>query len=126
MRAIFTPSEVTALMRRLTPADGPPDRDLAYRFLRVVLRYIFTRSDVDHREALNLALNPEIRRLTMTLEEQILQLGEQRGIQRGIEQGRECGARAARIEDARKLRDHGVTWAIITDATGVTPADLQA
>ncbi len=60
----------------------------------------------------------------MTLEEQILQRGEQRGIQQGLEQGLERGARVAKMEDARKLRDHGVAWAIITDATGVTPADL--
>lgn len=117
MRAISPPSEVTALMQRLTPADGPPDRDLAFRFLRVVLRYIFTRSDVDQRDALNLALNPEIRRPTMTLEEQILQRGELRGLERG--------ARAAKIEDARKMREHGIDWATVTDVTGVTPADLQ-
>jgi predicted transposase/invertase (TIGR01784 family) len=118
MRAIFTASEVARLLERLAPDDGPADRDLAYRFLRVVLRYIFKRSDVGHREALSLTLHPETRELTMTLEEQILLRGEARGIEKG--------ARLRALEDARKFLEHGVSWEIITSATGITPADLEA
>lgn len=118
MRSIFTASEVAKLLERLVPEDGPPDRDLAHRFLRVVLRYIFKRSDVGHREALSLTLHPETRELTMTLEEQILLRGEARGIEKGMQ--------AKALEDARKLVEHGVSWEIITSATGVKPEDLEA
>ncbi len=118
MRSIFTASEVATLLERLAPDDGPADRDLAYRFLRVVLRYIFKRSDVGHREALSLTLHPETRELTMTLEEQILLRGEARGIEKG--------KKDKALEDARKLVEHGVSWEIITSATGVKPEDLEA
>jgi len=126
MRAIFTPSEVKALMERLSPDDGPPDKDLAYRFLRVVLRYIFRRSDTNVREALTYVLHPAARELTMTWEEQLIQQGEQKGLQKGFEQGIERGLRLKALEDARKLREHGIAWEIITSATGVKPEDLEA
>jgi len=45
--------------------------------------------------------------------------------QEGIEQGRAEGARASKLEDARKLSEHGVSWEIITSATGVKPEDLS-
>jgi len=112
MRAIFSPEEVKALMERLTPDDGPMDRDLALRFLRVVLRYIFKRSGTTVREALALALHPETREQSMTMEEEILQRGEQRGI------------RASKLEDARRMRDHGIAWDIVTNVTGIKPEDL--
>lgn len=44
----------------------------------------------------------------------------------GIEKGRAEGARASKLEDAIKLAEHGVSWEIITSATGVKPEDLQA
>ncbi len=118
MRSIFTASEVARLLERLTPEDGPADRDLAHRFLRVVLRYIFKRSDVGHREALSLTLHPETRELTMTLEEQILLRGEARGIEKGMQ--------AKALEDARRMREHGIAWDVVTDITGVKPDDLEA
>jgi predicted transposase/invertase (TIGR01784 family) len=118
MRAIFTPSEVAALMERLTPEDGPLDRDLAYRFLRVVLRYIFNRSGTTVREALALNLHPLTREQTMTMEEEILQRGELRGIEKGI--------KASKLEDARKMLEHGIDWKVITDVTGIHPEDLQS
>ncbi len=40
----------------------------------------------------------------------------------GIEKGMNIKA----IEDARKLVEHGVSWEIITSATGVKPEDLEA
>ena len=54
----------------------------------------------------------------MTLEEQILLRGEARGIEKG--------RLASKLEDARKLVEHGVSWEIITSATGVKPEDLEA
>lgn len=117
MKAIFTRDEVKALMERLTPADGPLDHDLAMRFLRVVLRYIFRRSDTDASEALSFALHPATREVTMTWEEQILS--------RGVEKGRQEGLRASKLEDARKMREHGIAWNVVTDVTGIVPADLE-
>jgi predicted transposase/invertase (TIGR01784 family) len=126
MRAIFTPAEVRSLMERLSPEDGPLDKDLALRFLRVVMRYIFKRSDTSVREALNYTLHPAIREVTVTWEEQILTRGREEGIERGIEQGIERGIRTKALEDARKLVEHGVSWAIITSATGIKPEDLES
>lgn len=48
------------------------------------------------------------------------------GIAEGIEQGIERGLRASKLEDARKLVEHGVSWEIITSATGMKPEDLTA
>ncbi len=102
---------------------------LAYRFLRVVLRYIFKRSDTNVRDTLTYTLHPATRELSMTWEEQILLQGEQRGIQKGIEQGIEQGiekgARHKALEAARKMREHGISWEIITSATGLKPEDLD-
>ena len=83
MKAIFSPVEVARLMERLSPDDGPMDAELALRFLRVVLRYIFKRSDFGVQQALTLKLHPTTRELTMTMEEQILLRGEQAGLKKG-------------------------------------------
>ena len=128
MKAIFSPAEVAALMERLTPEDGPLDTELAMRFLRVVLRYIFNRSDYGVQEALTLKLHPATREVTMTMEEQILKIGEERGIEKGIEkgleQGLEQGLRQTSLENARKMLDRGYDWDAITDITGIKPEDL--
>ncbi|MEN9355468.1 MAG: hypothetical protein RL318_2793 [Fibrobacterota bacterium] len=116
MKSIFTREEVKALMERLTPEDGPMDPELALRFLRVVLRYIFRRSDTTVREALALNLHPEMREQVMTMEED--------AIQRGVEKGLQEGLRQKALEDARRMRDHGIAWEIVTDVTGIVPADL--
>jgi predicted transposase/invertase (TIGR01784 family) len=117
MKAIFSREEVSALMERLTPEDGPVDRDLAYRFLRVVLRYIFKRSGTTVREALALNLHPMTREQTMTMEEEILQRGEKRGIEQGLRQ--------KALEDAHKMLEHGIEWTVVTDVTGIRPEDLE-
>lgn len=48
------------------------------------------------------------------------------GMAAGREQGLEQGKLASKLEDARKLVEHGVSWEIITSATGVKPEDLEA
>jgi flagellar biosynthesis/type III secretory pathway protein FliH len=53
-----------------------------------------------------------------------LEEGIERGMERGMEQGIAAGIRAKALEDARKLVEHGVSWEIITSATGVKPEDL--
>jgi len=57
--------------------------------------------------------------------EEGLELGRQQGIQQGLEQGLELGARRKAIADARKMVEHGIAWAIITDVTGLRPEDLE-
>jgi len=117
MKAIFSHEEVSTLMERLTPEDGPVDRDLAYRFLRVVLRYIFKRSGTTVREALALNLHPMTREQTMTMEEEILQRGERQGLEKG--------SRQKALEDARKMLEHGIEWTVVTDVTGIRPEELE-
>jgi predicted transposase/invertase (TIGR01784 family) len=116
MKAIFSPVEVAALMERLTPEDGPMDADLALRFLRVVLRYIFQRSDFGVQQALSLKLHPATRELAMTMEEQILKIGREKGLEEGL--------RLARLDDARKMLAEGFDWAVITRITGLGQEDL--
>jgi len=53
------------------------------------------------------------------------QEGMEKGIERGIERGMEKGIRTSKLEDARKMREHGIAWSIVTDVTGMTPEDLQ-
>lgn len=50
--------------------------------------------------------------------------GRAEGLEQGIEQGIEQGRRTSKLEDARKMREHGIDWAIVTDVTGIVPADL--
>ncbi|MBK8803623.1 MAG: Rpn family recombination-promoting nuclease/putative transposase [Fibrobacteres bacterium] len=53
-----------------------------------------------------------------------LEKGMEKGMQKGMEKGMEKGFRASKLEDARKMREHGIDWAIVTDVTGIVPADL--
>lgn len=57
--------------------------------------------------------------------QQGMQQGMQRGMQQGIQQGMEQ-MRRSKLEDARKLAEHGVSWETITSATGVKQEDLVA
>ena len=54
------------------------------------------------------------------------QEGIERGIEQGIEQGIERGARSKALGAAHKMREHGITWDIVTDVTGIRPEDLKA
>lgn len=49
---------------------------------------------------------------------------EEKARAEGIEQGLERGIRTSKLEDARKMREHGIEWSIVTDITGITPKDL--
>jgi len=48
----------------------------------------------------------------------------QEGEAKGIEVGRQEGIRTSKREDARKMREHGIAWEIVTDVTGIKPEDL--
>lgn len=51
--------------------------------------------------------------------------GMEQGMEQGVAQGVAQGIRAKALEDARKMREHGIDWAIITDVTGLKPEDLK-
>lgn len=52
-------------------------------------------------------------------------VGIAEGKAEGKAEGRAEGIREKAIEDARKLREHGVSWEIITSATGVSPQEIE-
>lgn len=68
------------------------------------------------------------------LEEQAIASGMAKGLERGIEQGLakglqqglEQGIQTSKRDDARKMREHGISWDVITDITGLKPEDLQS
>jgi hypothetical protein len=49
----------------------------------------------------------------------------ERGLATGMANGIAEGVKQKAIEDARKMREHGISWDIVTDVTGVKPEDLQ-
>lgn len=102
------------LAKGLSPELGglPPDESV--RTLHQLLEYIFKSNETHLRDALIQLLHPKMKGSTVTIAES--------WIQEGIEQG----IRAKALEDARKLEEHGVSWEIITSATGVKPEDLAA
>lgn len=51
--------------------------------------------------------------------------GRMEGRKEGRMEGRMEGIRASKLEDARKMREHGIEWAVVTDITGVKPEDLE-
>ncbi|QQS06487.1 MAG: hypothetical protein IPK50_06200 [Fibrobacterota bacterium] len=44
----------------------------------------------------------------------------------GLNEGELKGKRTQALADARKMREHGISWEIITDVTGIGPEDLEA
>jgi len=65
-------------------------------------------------------------RLKETDMPEIMDWFRQEGIELGKAEGMAEGMRRKALEDARKFREHGVSWEIITSATGIIPADLEA
>jgi len=53
-----------------------------------------------------------------------LEEGHAKGRKEGRLEGMEEGLRASKLEDARKMREHGIAWEIVTDVTGLKPEDL--
>jgi len=54
-----------------------------------------------------------------------LEEGHAKGRTEGRLEGMEEGLRASKLDDARKMREHGISWEIITDVTGLKPEDLS-
>ncbi|HXP91227.1 MAG TPA: hypothetical protein VN931_09895, partial [Fibrobacteria bacterium] len=55
---------------------------------------------------------------------EIIDWWRQEGIDIGLSKGRTEGVLATKLEDARKMREHGIAWEIVTDVTGLKPEDL--
>ena len=55
---------------------------------------------------------------------EIIDWWRQEGIEIGMERGLEKGVQSNKLESARKLREQGVSWEIVTDVTGLKPEDL--
>lgn len=63
------------------------------------------------------------------MEEQAISEGLAKGMAQGLEKGMEkgiaLGHREKALEDARKMREHGIPWNIISDVTGILPEELD-
>jgi len=53
-----------------------------------------------------------------------LEKGREQGLEKGRVEGLEEGLRQKAVEDARKMREPGIPWDIVTDVTGLRPEDL--
>lgn len=67
-----------------------------------------------------------IRRLKEQDMPEIMDWLRQEGIEIGIERGIERGVRSKALDAAHKMREHGITWDIVTDVTGIRAEDLKA
>lgn len=55
---------------------------------------------------------------------EIMEWFREEGLALGKAEGKAEGIREKAIEDARKMREHGIEWAIVTDVTGIRPEEL--
>jgi len=76
---------------------------------------------VEQRELNQRLKEHEMPEIMDWLREEGIEIGRTAGVEEGIEKG----IRATKFEDARKLREHGVSWEIVTDVTGIKPEDLK-
>lgn len=63
------------------------------------------------------AMNQAEYREAGMLVEHFLAKGRAEGLEQGLEKGK--------LEAARKMREHGIDWKIVTDVTGMRPEDLE-
>ena len=96
------------------------------RELDAVLNYIGERDQLEPHDLDTMAeLRPEPERKPfMSLKEHLYKIGHQEGIQLGIEQGIERGHAEANLENARKMKEHGIAAEVIAEITGFTPAEI--
>lgn len=119
MKHIYSAEQTLAIACAMTPDLGEGlDGDQALRTLRILLEYILNDGVPEVRDHLFQSLHPQLRGQAMTLGDLLRQEGRA--------EGELLGKRATKLEDARKMLDHGISWEIITDVTGIKPEDLQA
>jgi predicted transposase/invertase (TIGR01784 family) len=102
------------------------------RELDAVLNYIGERDQLEPHDLDTMAeLRPEPERKPfMSLKEHLYKIGHKEGLEQGIEQGIERGLaeglHQAKLEDARKMKEHGIAVEVITEITGLTPEQIAA
>ena len=127
MKHIFSAENTLAVARSLTPDLGTGlDDDQAVRTLRILLEYILDAGVAEVRNHLFQSLHPNLKGQAMTLGDLLRQEGRVEGEIIGKAEGLNEGRRSQAIADALKMREHGISWEIITDVTGLRPEDLEA
>ncbi len=92
-------------------------------------RYLLDFNESDNKVIEKLDEIKEVKTMfTATLEtyaEKLRNEGIERGIERGIEKGIERGIKKGKLEDARNLKNLGVSSAIISKATGLSAEEIE-
>jgi predicted transposase YdaD len=136
MKHIFSPEGTLAVARTLHPDLGNLEGENALRSLHILLEYILKGGDTALRDSLILSIHPNLKGQTMTIADTLRQEGRAEAESEfvtiadtlrseGKAEGLEQGIRASKLEDARRMREHGIGWEIVTDVTGLKPEDLQ-
>src|ERR1035437_3252453 len=132
MKHIFSKDGTLAVAKSLSPQLGNLPADQALRSLRILLEYILRSGDTTFRDALIQSLHPSLKESTMTIADTLRQEGRTEGRAEAESEFvtiadtlRQEGVRASKLEDARRMREHGIAWDVVTDITGVRPEDLD-
>ena len=147
MKHIFSKDGTLAVAKSLSPQLGNLPADQALRSLRILLEYILRSGDTTLRDALIQSLHPNLKESTMTIADTLRQEGRAEAESEFVtiadtlrREGRaeaesefvtiadtlrQEGVRASKLEDARRMREHGIAWDVVTDITGVRPEDLD-
>ncbi|MBK8802531.1 MAG: Rpn family recombination-promoting nuclease/putative transposase [Fibrobacteres bacterium] len=131
MKHIYSAEETLAVASTLTPDLGTGlDDDKSIRTLRILLEYILNDGVPEVRDHLFQSLHPNLKGQAMTLGDLLRQEGEIKGKAEGKLEGKAegelIGKQLSNMENARKMREHGISWEIITDVTGLCPEDIEA
>lgn len=122
MKHIYSAEKTLAVARTLTPDLGAGMEDeKALRTLRILLEYILEDGAPEVRDHLFQSLHPNLKGQAMTLGDLLRQEGKAEGLNEGEIKGKHAQA----LADARKMREHGISWEIVTDITGLGPEDLE-
>ncbi|MBK8802530.1 MAG: Rpn family recombination-promoting nuclease/putative transposase [Fibrobacteres bacterium] len=127
MKHIYSAKDTLAVASQLTPDLGAGmDPDRSIHSLRIFLEYILNDGVPEVRDHLFQSLHPNLKGQAMTLGDLLRQEGRVEGEIKGKAEGELIGKRASKVEDAIKMREHGISWEIITDVTGLRPEDIEA
>ena len=80
--------------------------------------------DLEHRQIFIHDQHNAILKAHREGREEGVQQGREEGVQQGLQQGREEGSQQEKLEIARNLLKKGMTWNVITEVTGLTPAEF--
>ena len=116
------------------------------------LRYLTEINERTREVPAELLANPEVRKAVNALEESAFtdaqlagyekfwdiisvektlynsaeRRGMKKGLEQGLEQGREQGRECERLSNARKMKEKGLDYTLISDITGLTYEEIQA